>query len=174
MFAGSNIFLDIFFSGYIITSVEVMSIYKELIEKMYKMLNMVQGEMKTARDYGVGFKIHHSEVHLLETIFNHEGANASELSKILGLTNGAVSQVAKKLLDKAMIENYQIPNNKKEVHFYLTNSGLKALEGHKEHHARINAAFFDFVENYATERDIQAIVKFMDAIIEAFEPVVPR
>jgi DNA-binding MarR family transcriptional regulator len=151
-----------------------MGINNELIEKLYKVLNMVQSEMKTARDYGVGFKMYHSEVHLLEAIFNHEGANASELSKILGLTNGAISQVAKKLLDKALIEHYQIPNNKKEVYFHLTNSGLKILEGHREHHARINATFFDFVENHATERDIQAITKFMDAIIEAFEPVALR
>jgi DNA-binding MarR family transcriptional regulator len=113
-------------------------------------------------------------VHLLETIDKHEGANANELSKILGLTNGAISQVAKKLLDKALIESYQLPNNKKEVYFRLTDSGLKVLEGHREHHAKINAAFFDFVTDRATERDIRAIMKFMDLIISSLEPVVSR
>jgi DNA-binding MarR family transcriptional regulator len=151
-----------------------MNAKSEIIEKMYKMLSMVSDEMKTARDYGVGFKIHHSEVHLLETIDKHEGANANELSKILGLTNGAISQVAKKLLDKALIENYQLPNNKKEVYFRLTDSGLKVLEGHRDHHAKINADFFDFVTDRATEKDIQAIMKFMDLIISSFEPVVSR
>ncbi|MDR1623043.1 MAG: MarR family transcriptional regulator [Synergistaceae bacterium] len=144
------------------------------MEKLYKMLSVLSDEMKTARDYGIGFKIYHAEVHLLETIYNHEGANASELSKILGLTNGAISQVARKLLDKALVENYQIPKNKKEVYFRLTDLGLKTLEGHREHHARINATFFDFVEDQATERDIQAIMKFMDTIISACEPVISR
>jgi DNA-binding MarR family transcriptional regulator len=152
----------------------LMDARNEFIEKLCEMLNMVYGEMKTARDYGAGVDLYHSEVHLLDTIFNNEGANASELSKILGQTNGAISQVVKKLLDKAMIENYQIPNNKKEVYFRLTDSGLKALNGHREHHARINAAFFDFLENLATEKDMQVIMKFMDTIISALGPVVSK
>jgi DNA-binding MarR family transcriptional regulator len=145
-----------------------------LNEKLYKIVSIVQDEMKTARDYGIGFKMHHSEVHLLETIYNHEGANASELSKILCLTNGAISQVAKKLINKALIVNYQMPNNKKEVYFRLTDLGLKTLEGHRKHHAKINADFFDFVANRATERDIQAIMEFMDMIIDSFAPIVSR
>jgi DNA-binding MarR family transcriptional regulator len=146
----------------------------EFIEKLYKMSNVINDEMRTARDYGVGFKIHHSEVHLLETIDKHEGANASELSKILGFTNGAISQAAKKLLDKALIENYQIPNNKKEVYFRLTDLGLKVLKGHREHHAKINGTFFDFMSNRATEKDVRVIMEFMDMIIASFEPVIPR
>ncbi|MDR1510420.1 MAG: MarR family transcriptional regulator [Synergistaceae bacterium] len=144
------------------------------MEKLYKMLGLLSGEMKTARDYGTGFKIYHAEVHLLETIFNHEGVNLGKLSKILGMTNGAVSQTAQKLLDKALAETYQIPNNKKEVHFRLTDLGLKALDGHREHHAKIDAAFSDFVENRATKKDIQSIMKFMDAIMDAYEPFVAR
>jgi coproporphyrinogen III oxidase len=73
-----------------------------------------------------------------------------------------------------MIENYQIPNNKKEVYFRLTDSGLKALNGHREHHARINAVFFDFLENLATEEDMRVIMKFMDTIISALGPVVSK
>jgi DNA-binding MarR family transcriptional regulator len=152
----------------------LMDIKNELIEKLYRMLNMVNDEMKTARDYGAGFKIHHSEVHLLETISKHEGANASELSKILGFTNGAVSQAAKKLLDKALIENYQIPNNKKEVYFRLTDLGSKVLKGHREHHKKINAIFFDFLSNQANGKDVQVIMGFMDMIMASFEPVVPQ
>jgi DNA-binding MarR family transcriptional regulator len=166
--------LTLLFRDYTIILVVLMNVENELIEKLYKMLNIVNDEMKTARDYGVGFEMYHSEMHLLEAIYNHEGANASELSKILGFTNGAISQVTKKLLDKALIENYQIPNNKKEVYFRLTDLGLKAFRGHRKHHAKINAPFFDFMSNQATEKDIQAIIKFMDIIINSFEPVVSR
>jgi hypothetical protein len=38
----------------------------ELLEKVYKAMNIVSGEMKTAWDYGIGFPLYHSEVHLLE------------------------------------------------------------------------------------------------------------
>jgi DNA-binding MarR family transcriptional regulator len=151
-----------------------MDVKGELIEKLYKMLNVVNDEMKMERDYVAGFKIHHSEVHLLETIHNHEGANASELSKILGFTNGAISQAAKKLIDKALIENYRIPKNKKEVYFRLTDLGLTVHKGHKEHHEKINAVFFDFMNNQAHEKDVQVIMVFMDMVISSFEPVVSQ
>jgi hypothetical protein len=55
----------------------LMDAMNELIEKLYKMLNVVNDEMRAARDYGVGFKIHHSEVRLLEAIDKHEGANSA-------------------------------------------------------------------------------------------------
>jgi DNA-binding MarR family transcriptional regulator len=96
------------------------------------------------------------------------------LSKILGFTNGAISQAAKKLLDKALIENYRISNNKKEVYFRLTELGLKVLEGHRKHHEKINAAFFDFMSNRATEKDVRVIMEFMDMTMASFEPVIPR
>jgi DNA-binding MarR family transcriptional regulator len=149
-----------------------MNLEDKLIEKLYKMLKAVNNEMKMERDYGAGFKIHHSEVHLLEAIYNHEGANANELSKILGFTNGAISQAAKKLIDKALIENYRIPKNKKEVYFRLTNLGLKIHKGHREHHEKINAVFSDFLNNQAHEKDVPVIMEFMDMVISSFEPVV--
>jgi DNA-binding MarR family transcriptional regulator len=140
-------------------------IFNELAEKLYKAFNLAGQEMKTAWDYGIGLNLYHSEVHLLDMIKAHKGANASELSRIMGVTTGAVWQVSRKLLDKGLIENYQHENNKKEVLFQLTDLGKKACKGHQKHHETINTGLFEYMENL-NEADIKIISEFLDVIIK--------
>jgi DNA-binding MarR family transcriptional regulator len=134
-------------------------------EKFTHIVNIVTREMKTAWDYGVGFPLHHSEVHLLEAIKFCNGANAGEIARYLGITNGAVSQVAKKLMDKALIETFQVEDNRKEVFFRLTPLGNKACAGHQRHHKKINASLNKYIEQL-NEKDYKAILGFFDMMIK--------
>ncbi|MDR2737726.1 MAG: MarR family transcriptional regulator [Puniceicoccales bacterium] len=138
----------------------------ELIEKLYKAVNVVCGEMKAPWDYGIGIPLYHSEIHLLDAVISHKKANAGELAKLLGISNAAVSQVAKKLVDKGLIEAYQIADNQKEVFFKPTNLGQKASAGHKRHHKKIYADFFTYYERLM-EEDIAVIEGFLDAVIRS-------
>jgi DNA-binding MarR family transcriptional regulator len=140
----------------------------ELMEKVYKAMNIVSAEMKTAWDYGVGFPLHHSEVHLLEAIKLHEGANAGEMARHLGISNAAVSQVAKKLTKKALIESYRVEDNQKEVFFRLTALGKKACSGHQKHHGKIYRRFFDYYKRLG-KKEIDVITQFLDEV-ERFMP----
>jgi DNA-binding MarR family transcriptional regulator len=131
------------------------------IEKLTHVVSATNSEMKTAWDYGVGFRLYHSEVHLLEAIKFCEGANAGELARYLGITNGAVSQVAKKLVDKTLIETYQSEENRKEVFFKLTPLGKKACAGHQRHHKKMNAGLIRYIEQL-DEKDYQTLIDFFD------------
>jgi DNA-binding MarR family transcriptional regulator len=141
---------------------------EELTGKLYKLLKLLTWEMETAWDYGAGFPLPHSEVHLLDAIKEHDGAKASELAGIMGITNGAVSHITKKLLSKALVEDYKLPDNRKEVFFRLTPLGEKVYRGHRKHHDKIDAGFFDYVAQLK-EKDLQAIYKFFDVIIQSLE-----
>jgi DNA-binding MarR family transcriptional regulator len=135
------------------------------LEKLTHIISIVNREMKTAWDYGLGFPLCHSEVHLLEALKFCEGANAGEIARYLGITNGAVSQVAKKLIDKSLVETYRNEDNRKEVFFRLTPLGEKACAGHKRHHKKINASLNQYIEQL-NETDYQAIIGFFDMMIE--------
>lgn len=139
-----------------------------LVEKMCKIGNILNQEMKTAWDYGIGFPLYHSEVQLLDVINNHEGANASELAKILGVTCGAVGQVIKKLMSKALIESYQLPDNKKEIYFRLTELGRRASVGHRKHHETLNAGVLNYLDQLE-DADLQRISKIFDVIIDEMQ-----
>jgi DNA-binding MarR family transcriptional regulator len=135
------------------------------IEKLTHVVSSVNSEMKTAWDYGLGFPLYHSEVHMLEAIKACSGANAGEIARFLGITNGAVSQVAKKLIDKALIETYHSGDNRKEVFFRITPLGNKACAGHQKHHKKMNASLNKYIEQL-NERDYKAILAFFDVMIK--------
>jgi DNA-binding MarR family transcriptional regulator len=142
----------------------------ELTEKLYKTMNVLNQEMKTARDYGIGFDLCHPEVGLLDIIKEHENATASDLSRIIGVTTGAVWQVSRKLQKKGLIESYQAAENKKEVYFRLTALGEKARRGHRKHHETINAGIFRYL-SHVKEKDVAKIHEFLDTVIKEF-PIV--
>jgi DNA-binding MarR family transcriptional regulator len=143
----------------------------ELTEKLYKTMNVLNQEMKKARNYGIGFNLYHSEVGLLDIIKEHRNATASELSRILGVTTGAIWQVSRKLQKKGLIESYQAEDNKKEVYFRLTSLGEKAHRGHRKHHEAINAGFHEYLLSHFNKGEVAKMHEFLDAVIKEMSRV---
>lgn len=133
----------------------------EIIEKAERILNIMNQGNKKPKDYGTGDVLYHSEIHTIEAIYNHKNVNASELSSILGITNGAVSQVTNKLIKKGLIEQYQSYDNKKDVFYKLTKRGEKVNAMHNEYHEKL----YNMIHEYFTtssENDIKVINNFLD------------
>ncbi len=139
----------------------------QIIEKIYQIFDILNEEFKQCRDYGNGLSLYHSEVHLIVAIFNHKDANASELSQVLGVTNGAVTQVADKLSKKGLIERYRLRGNKKDTYFRLTEQGEQVYWGHEMHHNKMNAKVMEYI-NSLDDDQVKLIVTFLDKMIEGF------
>jgi DNA-binding MarR family transcriptional regulator len=137
-------------------------------EKINKAVTILSNEKKIVRDYGIGFPLHHAEVHLLDTIRTHPGENTSALAMRNGITKGAIAQITKKLLEKKLITAFQMPENRKEVYFALTTLGKKAVSGHDRHHKRLNAGLSKYFDSLSDE-DIQTITTFLDVLIDRRE-----
>jgi DNA-binding MarR family transcriptional regulator len=144
-----------------------------LIEKVYRMINLVIREMETPWFYGVDFPLHHAEVHLLETIKANEGANVSELARHLGMTSGAISQVTKKLLDKGLIEAYRKPGNRKEVFSRLTALGEQVREGHQKHHENMVSAVHEFITRL-NRKETQIVFDLLDVVSQDIEQMMDK
>jgi ferrous iron transport protein A len=136
----------------------------ELIEKLYRVVDVMCGEIRTSRDYGIGFQLCHSEIHLLDAVGAHEGENAGELAKKLGVSGAAVSQVAKRLIGKGLVQAYRGAKNQREMFFHLTDSGRMASAGHGKHHEKFYADILDYCDR-VTEWDIAAVSNFLDAVV---------
>lgn len=102
----------------------------QVIEKLYQAFGAFECEAKEARDYGTGDLLTYAEITVLGCVRRHEGANASELSACMGITNGAVTQFTKKLIGKGYVEAYRIDGNRKDIHFRLTENGEIACRGY--------------------------------------------
>ena len=139
----------------------------QIIEKVYQIFDILTKEAKQCRDYGTGLSLYHSEVHLIVAIYNHKDANTSELSQVLGITNGAITQVSDKLSKKGLIERYRLKENKKDTYFRLTKQGEQVYLGHEIHHNKMNTNVMKYINSLDDDK-VKLIGTFLDKMIEGF------
>ncbi|WP_414150896.1 MarR family transcriptional regulator [Acetobacterium carbinolicum] len=111
-----------------------MDDYQKIMERMAALQYKINSNDKKPKNFGTSELLHQSEIHFIDAIGIDREVNASQLSNKLHISNGAITQVADKLLKKKLIEKYKIETNKKEVFFRLTEQGKVAYESHKEFH----------------------------------------
>ena len=137
---------------------------ESFFEKMHKAINIMTCESKIPKNYGTEHKLTYSDICLLKCVQRNKNSKAGDLSNYLGMTNGAIAQLAKKLKNKGYLEPYRIPGNKKEVYYRLTEMGKKACDGYNKHYEEIKTR----IESYTATLDKETIQK----IIGLFEVVV--
>ena len=69
-----------------------MSQEQQIIQKLYETVNLMVCEIRTARFYGTDYQLSYSDLSFLQCVERNEGVNASEISRFLGMTKGAVAQ----------------------------------------------------------------------------------
>ncbi|MCB2356507.1 MarR family winged helix-turn-helix transcriptional regulator [Clostridium estertheticum] len=141
-----------------------MEKYVEIFEKIIRLLNKINQSNKIPRDYGTGHILHQSEIHTIEAIKNHENVNASELSSILAITNGALTQVVSKLKKKGLVDQYNTISNKKDVYYHLTDKGEIANLGHCKHHNESYKNLNQYIESLEDDK-IEIINTFLEKLI---------
>ncbi|RAU92370.1 MarR family transcriptional regulator [Paenibacillus sp. YN15] len=102
-----------------------------------------------------------SEVHCIEYIGNHADSNVTKLAESFYMTRSAISKIAKKLMEKGLIDSYQKPENKKEIYFRLTEEGKAVYKIHEELHKEFqerDKAVFEQV----TEEQFDSMLRFME------------
>jgi DNA-binding MarR family transcriptional regulator len=115
----------------------------ELINQFAVVLNKFTALEKSSRDFGTGYKLFPSEIHVVEAIGKQPGTNMTDLALVLGISKPAVTQIIGKVIKKNLIKRYNGKGNRKEVLLKLTKSGEIAFQGHLEFHARMDTAIIE-------------------------------
>jgi DNA-binding MarR family transcriptional regulator len=101
-----------------------------------------------------------AEVHCVDRIGSIDQPNVTKIANSMRLTRGAISKVCKKLIGKAIIEDYQDPSNRKEVYFRLTESGRTVFHQHQRVHGDVRQAWQSLFEHYS-DIEQEAIRRFL-------------
>lgn len=102
-----------------------------------------------------------SEIHCIEYIAKNIEPNVTKLAEAFYMTRSAISKLTKKLIAKGLAENYQKPENKKEIYFRLTNSGEAVFRIHERLHNDFTArdkSLFDKI----TDTEFDVIIRFAE------------
>ena len=117
-----------------------------------------------------GVSLYPSEVHLMLVIKNDIDTNATEISKQLGLTKGAISQTLLRLEKKGIVYKTKDPYNKNELTLSLTEFGEKAYEIFQSN----QASFMDAHESYLAKlstREKEVILNFLLHLEKAIDDI---
>lgn len=132
----------------------------QVIEGFRELFNKLTWLNKSKMEVGLkGYKP--SEVHCIEYIGKHADANVTKLAERFYMTRSAISKIAKKLMEKGLIESYQKPENKKEIYFKLTEQGEAVSRIHEELHNEFrerDKAVFEHI----TEAQYDSMLRFLE------------
>lgn len=137
----------------------------KLTEQLFSVMRLLQEEQKKPKDYGVDKPLYSSEMKLIDAVHQYPHVKVSELSQKLSITKSAVTQLAEKLIERGLIETYQIDGNKKEKYFKLTQLGETARKKRLQYYAAQNASLCAY---YCTlsEGEQETISRFLDQLQE--------
>ena len=142
--------------------------FSKISEKWIRILNKIDSEEKTPKDFGIGDFLHRSEIHTIMAVGDNPGINVTNLSEILGISKSAISQMIKKLERKKLIERFVEEENKKEIRLVLSPKGKIAYLGHEQHHARIFAKMHSKIGSLNIS-EFELISGFLSAVEETFD-----
>jgi len=140
---------------------------QKLSEAWIRILNKINADEKTPKDFGSGDLLHCSEIHTIMAIGRHPDINITNLAHLLGISKSAISQMITKLERKNLVEKHRDPANEKEILCRLSPRGTIAFLGHEQHHARIYATLHAKL-NDLSEEDLGLILRFLTAVDETF------
>lgn len=132
-----------------------------IINKLFQIINETNQAEKVPKDYGTGDLIYHSEINLLDAIFQFPNFNAVELANQMGVTRAAITQLTKKLEQRGLIIRYIKEGNKKEKYFKLTTAGETIKHGHDRYHRSANLQICRYLSSL-DPHEYDIIISFLD------------
>lgn len=96
----------------------------------------------------------------LDKINNNPEKNMSELSEMIGVTKGALSQLATKLQQKGLLVKEKSEDNAKTIYLRVTDEGSQALEEYYVLHDALYDGFEEILSHF-NENELEKIYEFI-------------
>lgn len=139
------------------------------IAKKYLLLfEKISNISRQARSFDTDVDIYRSEIHIIQLIGDQSELYISEISKLIGVTKGTVSQIVKRLETKGLVNKKMDATNNTRQIARLTDKGRTAYKAHNRYHNEQHAE----MENYLKSLDasqIEALETFLNLAQEIIE-----
>jgi len=109
-----------------------------LLEQVEKVIHKYNQKEALKRDYGLGILLTRTEIHIIATIGNEPGIGVKKLAMQKCVTDGAISQMIRKLVQKNLIKKSISKESEAKVELTLTEKGQICYKEHKEYHIKAN------------------------------------
>lgn len=106
-------------------------------------------------------KLNSAALSTLDVISRNATNNMSEISSLMGVTKGALSQMVQKLEKKELVIKYKSEHNAKEVFLRVTERGNEVLEEYRVLHDHLYQGISEILSQYR-EEDVRKITEFLE------------
>lgn len=103
-------------------------IAEQITYTLLRVINKIEVERRIPREFGEAGSLTMIEAEMCQIIYANKGITGSEISKQLGVTHSATSQVLSKLRAKGLIREEFVEGDAKRKLIYLTPIGTSAAQ----------------------------------------------
>lgn len=112
--------------------------YEDLFEQVERMIHKYNQRENIRYKYGVEDLLTQTEIHLIAAIGAEPGIGVKKLAQKKGVTDGAVSQMIHKLVNKGLVAKRISSVSEAKIELTLTERGLICFTEHQKYHADKN------------------------------------
>ena len=135
----------------------------KIAESLVRILNTSLENQRRPRRYGIEEELYPAEIHLLVMISTHPQGGVTDLAATAGVTKGAVSQMASKLVAKGVLVKESDPANATRVVLALTDRGRAAVAAHDRQHEDADRELIAFVQGLES-CEAELLQRFLDLV----------
>ena len=132
---------------------------REMLQQFTQLYNN-QDILSNLINSGLNSRYSNSELHCIEAIGKLERPNGVQLATLLSMTRGAVTKLAKRLLQDGLIERYTLSDNKKEIYYRLTSIGEVLYKEHEVAHTKWEERDIAFLSSVSIKEQ-QVVLEFL-------------
>lgn len=136
-----------------------------IIEKYMLLVEKISNTTNTFKSFDTDVNIYRSEIHVIQIIGDRKALHISELSRLLGITKGTVSQIVKRIENKGLVKKQVDENNNTRQLVRLTEKGIAAYNAHVAYHRQNHNEMENFLDTLSTEQKT-AVEEFLSRASE--------
>lgn len=141
---------------------------KSFMDDFYSISNKMNQIRNTPVKFKGNITVNSAGLFFLDVVGKNKGVKMYEIGAILGLTKGAVSQMAVKLEEKGLIKKTKSKDNARDIYLELTAEGHRIDKKQQQLRTIMYEGISGIVSDYS-DQDIAVIRKFLLQTVEYME-----
>ncbi len=142
--------------------------FEETLQSIEKLVQLINQSDKVRRTYGTEHALTRTEIHIMDEIGRCEGIGVKGIAQNKGVTEGAISQIIKKLATKGLIRKEVSRESEAKVCLFLTNEGQICYLNHQKYHKQANQKWQKLF-NDLTEQEYQCAQSLLEQAINMLQ-----
>jgi len=135
----------------------------DVIHNFLNTADALNQEGKRPKDYGTGDVLYYAETRMLDAVYRNPRVNAVQLSRQMGITRGAVTQMSNRLEKKGYIDRFRREGNNKVKYYRLTELGQAVKARHDDYHKAANRKICEYIKSLGSQ-EVEIIIDFLKVI----------